>query len=1154
MLTVTCLQVSALGFSQSISISERNASLEKVFEAISKQSGYLFLYNDELLQQARPVTLELKDAPLEQVIKACFQNQPLTYSIVEKTIVVKPGEAKKQQNADLTVTGRVTDKDGVPLPGVTVLLKGTNIGVPTNADGNFSISVPDGSGTLVFSYISYLTQEININNRAQINVTLQDNSQVIDEVVVVGYGTQKKANLTGAVGQINADAIALRPSADITSSLQGLLPGLNIQVNSGDPAATPDINIRGFNSINGGGPLVLIDGIEGDITRVNPQDVESVTVLKDAASAAIYGARGAFGVILVTTKTGKAGDMVVNYTNNFAWTTPTTRTDYISDPYVYGKTVDAALFGYNGTTYTGYNDLDWEAIRMVANGEIEPFHERQANGSYKFFHKTNWYDYLFKKWQASKMHNLSISGGNEKIRGYLSARAFDRETIQDIADGEIKRNNLKANVNFKPAPWLEFSNNILFNQERDQDYGGYRNGYGGIWSTTTWYYLFPFMPNMIDGMPVDVFGQGGPAAMEAGKNWERFNTEEFTNTFRAKLSPLKGLDVNFNYSIRNTHTANTYRLNEFEYLTSDRLALQTVGVNRLNEYRWRDYYNAMNVFGTYAISLADKHNFKLMAGYNQEDFERDRVFAQQGGLLIRDLANLALGTELMAANGSAELWAVKGYFSRFNYDYDGRYLLEVNARYDGSSRFPQESRWGVFPSVSAGWQVNRENFWEPMENAVSFFKLRASYGSLGNQNVSINSFQQTMGLGNSDWLADGKRLVYASAPGPLPRVVSWETTSTVNLGLDLGVFQNRLMASLDMYQKQTDGMYLPGTPLPGVFGASEPRENLASLRNRGFDLSLTYNNKVDVAGAPLTLSATGSVSNFKGIITKFENPNGLMSSYWEGQELGQIWGYHVDGQFQSDEEALAYQNSFDNPSNSLGNVYNYILNVVQNNEWSKLRGGDIKYVDTDGDGRIDRGNYTLEDHGDLQPIGNAMPKFPFGFNVNASWKGFDLSVAGAGVGKQNWYPTGDIYWGTYQRPYLSFLRKDLVENAWSPGNPGNTYPQIERGYASLGSGRSLYEMNDYYLENIGYLRVKNMTMGYTLPEDLTAKIKVRKLRVYLSGENLLTWRFGDLTKYIDPEQAGSAINYSNPGSAVGRADLRAYPMGKTISMGLNLTL
>jgi len=1057
------------------------------------------------------------------------------------------------------ISGVVTDQNGDPLIGVNVVIKGTNRGTATDFDGRFSLDDVNENAVLVFSYVGYQTQEVTLDGQSEINVTLIEDSQTLEEVVVVGYGTQVRENLTGAVGQIDADDLAMRPDANIVSALQGMIPGLNIQVNSGDPMATPDINIRGFNSINGGSPLVLIDGIEGDITRVNPQDIESVSVLKDAASAAIYGARGSFGVILITTKTGSDEKMVVNYSNNLGWTRPTTRTDFISDPYLYGKTVDAAIYGYNGSTYTGYNDFDWETIKMVSRGEIEPFHEQMPNGAYKFFYNTNWYDYLFKKYQPSQNHNLSISGGTEKLRGYLSGRVYNRETINNIADADMNRYNLNANLTFVPNDWLEFSNNIKFTHELDDEFGGYRNGYGGIWSTTTWYDLFPFYPNEVDGMPVDIGrggsgGQGGGAAMEAGNNWRKWLTEEFTNTFRAKLTPIDGLEINFDYSTRIDNTHRTYRYNEFEYLTTDRLTEETVGLNRLGEWRWKDNYNVLNLYGTYSTSFFDKNNVKLLLGYNQETFARDRVAAQSEDLLVREKANLAFGTEMYNIDGSSLDWALQGYFGRFNYDYDRKYLLEINARYDGSSRFPSDSRWGFFPSVSAGWQLDREDFWTPLEDKITSMKLRVSYGALGNQSVSVNTFQQLMNLGKSDWLVNGLKINYAGVPAPLPKVVTWETTRSLDLGVDLAFLENRLFLSFDWFEKNTEDMYLPGKPLPAVFGASEPRENFASLRNRGVELSASYRNHFDVAGHPLNFRLTATVSNFRGVITKYDNPEGLMSTYWEGQELGQIWGYHVEGQFQSDEEAAAYQAQFDNPSSDLGQVYNYILNGVQNTEWNMLRGGDLKYVDVNGDGRIDRGEYTLNDHGDLQPIGNAMPKFPFGFNINTSWRNIDLAIAGAGIGKQHWYPTGDIFWGPYQRPYLSFIRKDLVENAWTPETPGNTYPRIERGYASLNANRSMYEMNDYYLQNIGYMRIKNLTLGYTLPQHLTRRAQVDKIRIYFSGENILTWRFGGLTKYVDPEQAGSAISYSNPGSAVARADLRDYPMGKTYSFGININL
>ncbi len=1165
LLLVACLQVNAHVDAQNITYTKNNISLEKVFKTIRKQTGYEFLYNTNMLKKAKKVDVKFDHTPLVKVLESVFDDLPFTYTIVGKTIVVKERESRSDRIAKALlreeVQGTVIDSaTGEPLVGVTIKVEGSTVGTVTDAEGHFRLNVPDNA-VLEISYLGYTGKEIPVKGRNNIKIFLSEATTGLNQLVVVGYGVQKKENLTGAVDQIEADDIALRSSGTINGTLQGLMPGLHIQVNNGDPNTDPDLNIRGFTSINGGGPLVLIDGIEGDLSDVNPIDIKSITVLKDAASAAIYGARGAFGVILVTTKKGKAGDITVNYTNNFAWTTPTTRTDFVSDPYVYAKTIDAAIFGYNGSSYSRFNsDMDWAAIKMVANGEIPPFRQKLPGGAYKFFYNTDWYDYLFRKWQPSQFHNISVSGGTEKIKAYLSGRVFDRATISNINDGGVKRYNLNANLSFKPVDWLELSANIKYTDKHYTEYGGYRHGFGGIWSTTTWYDHFPFFPNFVNGIPVDVGrsgngGQGGPAAMEAGNNWRKYKDEKLTNTFRAKLTPLKGLEINMNYSNRATNQSRTYRYTPFEYLQTYELTKSTAGLNRLNQYRWKKTYKALNVFGAYSLRIHEDHNFKLMLGFNQESLHRDHVLAQSNGLLIRDLSSLGLATEMYNIDQTFLDWAVRGYFGRFNYNYKGKYLLEVDARYDGSSRFPNDNRWGFFPSVSAGWQVNREKFWKPIQKYVSSLKFRASYGKLGNQTVPVNTFLELMEVGQSDWLiTNAEKLVYARTPDPLPSVVTWETTKTLDFGVDLGVLNNRILASFDWYERATEHMYLPGEPLPGVFGASEPRQNFGALRNRGFELSLTYHNTFQVAGAPLQLKATANVSNFKGVITKFNNKQGLMSSYWEGQKLGQIWGYHVAGQFQSDEEAAKYQASFNNPRVTLAKVYRFVMNVAQNTDWDHLRAGDIKYVDTDGDGRIDNGKYTLEDHGDLVPIGNAMPQFPFGFNISASYRGFDLSVAGAGVGYQNWYPTGDIYWGTYQRPYLSFIRKDLLTNAWTYDKPGK-FPQIYRGYTSLNGGRGLYEMNDYYLLNVGFLRVKNMTIGYTLPKHLTQKLFIEKARVYLSGENLFTIRFdGDLTHYVDPEQAGSAIDYSSPGDAVARADLRDYPLGKTYSFGIQITL
>ncbi|TZF85048.1 TonB-dependent receptor [Pedobacter sp. BS3] len=1158
MLLTLTLHVSATSFAQRVTISKQNSSLKEVFKDLHQQTGYYFIYNNEVIKNARPVTVNLVNENFDEALRTIFKDQNLVYTLRNNTLVIR---VKKEKTADgiqlppVNVKGKVTDSKGEPLPGATIRIKGDIKVAIADANGNFSLPDVDNNAVLVISYTGFVSQEIPVKGQTgPLSITLKEDTQGLSEVVVVGYGTQKRINLTGAVAQIDSKDLESRPSPNITTSLQGLLPGLNIQSNNGNPSDAPDINVRGFNSINGGSPLILIDGIQGSIDRVNPLDVESVTVLKDAASSAIYGARGAFGVILITTKKGKAGKMTVDYTNSFGQTTTTTRTDYISDPYVYGKTVDAALFGYNGTTYTGYNDADWEKIKQVASGELAPFNEQQPDGSYKFFGNTNWYSYLFRKWQPMQNHNISLSGGNEKVQAYLSGRYYRSATIQNIVDPHLTKYNLKGNVNFKANSWLEIADNIQFSTDNHIDYGGARNGYGGIWSTTTWYYLFPFLPKELNGMPFDYYNSGAQGALEKGSNYQRFYSEQFINTLSGKVTPFKGMVLNLDYSNTINHIANSVRLNKYDVLTGAKATPTVGGVNKLTEDRDRNYYNALNIYGTYSRDIAKDHHFKLLLGYNQEHYQSDDITAAQGDLLIEDLANLNLGTNLLQADGSASVWAVQGYFGRFNYDFRNKYLLEINARYDGSSRFPSESRWGLFPSISGGWYISRENFWKPLEKVASSLKLRASYGKLGNQNVDLYTFTQIMGLGQTNWLYNNAKLNYVGIPAPLPSVVSWESSKTVDFGADLGFLKDKLTVSFDWYEKNISGMYLPGEPLPAVFGASEPKENIASLRNRGFELGVTYNDQFMVAGAPLHFRAYASVYNFNGVITKYPNPNGLMSSFWEGQKLGEIYGYHIAGQFQSDEEALAYQNSFNNPSTSLGQVYKFELNTATNADWKKLRAGDIKYVDVNGDGAINKGDNTLANHGDLQSIGNAMPRFPFGFSFGADWKAFDISIAGTGVAHQDWYPTGDIFWGTYERPYLSFIRKDLISNAWTPEHPEKTYPQIYRGYVSLGAQRSLGEVNDYYLTNVGYLRVKNLTVGYTLPQKLTQKVNIQKLRIYFSGENILTWRFGNLTKYIDPEQAGSGISYSDPNKATSIDRVENYPMGKTFSLGVNLTL
>lgn len=1064
------------------------------------------------------------------------------------------------------VSGTVTDSEtGEALTGVNIRVEGANTGTATNREGEYSLSVPSLQDTLVFSYVGYANEKVSISGRSDINVKMRMKAFSGKEVVVVGYGTQEDESIVGSVEKANVENISARPSADIGSSLQGAVPGLNIRnAAGGDPSEIPEINIRGFNSINGGSPLVLVDGIEENLANVNPNEIESVTVLKDAQAAAIYGSRGSFGVVLIETKDGREGELNVEYTNTAGFSTNTARTDFVTNPATYARWADGAIGNYHSGCYVCYDEQDYEIAEQVASGEREPFHEKQDDGTYKFYYNNDHYDTIFKDWRSYVSHNISVSGGSENINGVISGRIYDREKIQNIQGANMGRYNLRLKLNAKPYDWLQLSGTTKYSERHDEKYAGTKNGWGGAFGVSKWRDLFPNYPAFVDGYGVSVGRTrdgyvGRLGALKEGAAHRQWRYENQTNTLRAVVNPVEGLELNLDYSYNIDRTDRTFSYTPFSYLSGNELELvEEAGLDRHNEYRWKDTYKALNAFGTYDGDVLDKHNYEVTMGFNQEKFDRGRVGMRIEELLTREKNNIAFGTEMLDMSGSSLKWALQGVFGRFSYDYDSRYFLEVNTRYDGSSRFPKGDRWGLFPSVGVGWQVSDESFWtSSVEDVMSSLKLRASYGKLGNQNVDPNTFRQLMELGKKSWLVNGQEVNYARAPEPLPASIGWETITSTNLGVDMKFLEDRVTASLDLYERNTRDMYLPGQPLPAVFGATEPRRSYAAIRNRGFELTLGYNDRFEVMGDNLSLNLEANVSNNEGIVTKFDNPDGLLSTLYEGQEIGEIWGYRIDGQFQSDEEAAAFQEKFGREN--IVEVYRGILGYGSNDDWNYLRAGDLRYVDVNGDGEINDGNNTLEDPGDLERIGNAMPQFPFGFNISANWNNIDISVFGQGVAKQDWYPSGPLYWGTFHRPYVSFLRKDLLDKVWDPEHPDDPdriYPQRQRAYNALSSGRMSANVNDHFLTNIGYLRVKNVTLGYTLPSSLTERVNLKSLRVFFSGENLFTWRFGDLTEYLDPEEVGSHVSYSNPTGVRAKPprDTQLYPMNKSYTVGVELNL
>ncbi|SDM33871.1 TonB-linked outer membrane protein, SusC/RagA family [Catalinimonas alkaloidigena] len=1134
----------------------RNARLPELFRAIEARSGYRFAYTDEVAQLDQTFSIVGNHLTLKEVLSQLQAEAPLRFRQREELISValeRPGVQPKAVERD--VTGRVHDEAGEPIPGVSVLVKGSTLGTITDIDGRFVLRVQDeGTPTLVISFVGYQTQELTLGTQNELDVTLFEDVQSLNEIVVVGYGTQKKANLTGAVSQVEPKDIERRPNPNLTQSLQGTMPGLNIARTSGNPGATPRINIRGFTSINGGNPLVLVDGVEGDINKINPNDVESVTVLKDAAASAIYGARGSFGVILVTTKAAQSGRMRVSYSNNFAWQTTTTNTDFVKDPYLATQLVDESFRVSTGRNYTGYNAADYEELQRRSTDPSLPdvvVDNRGGRDQYIYYGNTDWWNTMFRKWQPTQTHNLSLTGGTDRLSVLLSGRFYKQLGILNVQKDTYDSYNARGKVDLKVNDWLTLSENLQVNTSDQLSHGGSMYGWGEPWGSLIWVHALPsYVPQNPDGTATFrtelnnyTIGDGVFASLLYGKSIETIGQQQLINTVGATLAPtpVPGLSVKFNYTNRWDFLQQTQRSTLSPWsIYPDQISY--LGNDQLRKVSGFDTYTALNLYANYEHN-AGRHHFKEMVGVNREYKKYTTQDARKKNNLSDDLNELDLGSSDPEAYGTASEWAIRGYFFRVNYDFDNRYLLEVNGRYDGTSRFPSQYRWGFFPSVSAGWNVSNEPFLSGLKNVFDELKFRASYGGLGNQQVGTYAYIPTLNKATSgSYAINGSKLEYITPPGLNPVDITWERVTTTNVGMDVAVLRNRLSANVDVFQRNTIGMLTQGRTLPAVLGTGSPQENAADLRTRGFELTLTYQQSIPLGNKPLHLVFTGNLANQLTKITRFDNPNNYLGDYYVGQTIGEIWGYHIDGLFQSDQEASDYpvdQRRVNGRINSSPGENGHLL------------AGDMKFADLNGDGEISQGNNTLANPGDRRIIGNAAPQLPYSFSVRADWNNFDFSVFFQGIGKQDWYPGNDsrLFWAMYCRPYVSFIRKDLVDEIWTPENPDAYFPRL-RGYTALSSGSELYEQNDRYLQNVAYLRLKNLSIGYTFPTQLTQRVHLDRVRIYISGENLLT--FSKLTDYVDPEAASSGVDLSRTVTADDRSNAQTYPFSKAYSFGLSV--
>lgn len=1061
------------------------------------------------------------------------------------------------------VSGQVLDSMDEPLAGVTVMVSGTTNGGMTDIDGKFTLQVPSSTIELTFTYVGFKTQKIKVApGTDNLQVVMQEDAVMLEETVVIGYGTQKKVNVTGAVASIGGKELENRVSHSLTNMLQGSVAGLNVTTSSSVPGESAKINVRGTTSINKTNPLVLIDGAEGDLSRVNPNDVESISVIKDASAAAVYGARAAFGVILVTTKSGseKDGKATVRYSGRVGWEEPTTSTDYINTGYWSVYIVNLFQNATRGTNYINYTDYDMQQLLARVNDKTEhpdrPWvveETRNGRRQWVYYGNYDWYHTFFSERHPSTQHNVSVSGKTKDVKYYLSGGLDWQKGIIKTNPDIFRKYNLRSKIDFRINKWATMSNNTSYysSQYEFQGDGSVENTM--IYATRhalacfpqknpdcTWLYSTPYTSyNVANGRHILV-GEG------SHRNVNRIN--DFSNTTRLVINPIKQLSITGDFTFRFYQLRNTSRSQNMTYRVYPDEALKSyvtgAGEDRLDESVKTRNYLAYNIYATYNDTFADAHNVTITAGYNNESWKSKDINVAAGNLSSSALDDLKLATGFASDNnygGGQNQYVLSGIFGRVNYDYKGRYLFEASGRYDGSSRFGRGSRWGFFPSASLGWRISEESFFAGARDIVDNLKIRLSYGSLGNQNVSsYYTFLRLVSIKDFDsfTFGDGTIGKYSSLSAPIADDLTWEKANQYNLGIDYSMLNGRLNFTADAYIRDTKDMLTEGIALPSVYGADVPDMNTADLRTKGYEIALSWRDNFQLFGNPFDYSVGFNLSDYRSEITKYDNPTkSFAKKYYVGMRIGEIWGYRTDGLFKTDEEAAQYAASHTFSSRLTGNL---------TGGW---KAGDLKILDLDGDGFIgETGNETADAPGDRTIIGNSLPSLSYGITGSIRYFGFDVSVFFQGTGNHYWYPENQSmpFWGAYGYPYNSFIPTNFLDNVWAEDNPDAYFI---RPRSNMSTGGYLRDANDRYLQNARYLRLKNLTVGYTIPAKVTKKAGIDQVRVYFSGENLHYWSpMKKHTKYVDPE---AAIQRGDKTGA--DANNAFYPWQKTFMFGLDIT-
>ncbi|HYG37353.1 MAG TPA: TonB-dependent receptor [Cytophagales bacterium] len=1092
--TLQKLAYSSQGLSpaKTISLDVKDELLSTVLERIERLSGYSFIYSNDEINSSRVINFHVKNEKLESTLRQLFSPLNIEYQIVKSKIILKSRKPKIQKkNQEGTVTGKVSDEKNESLPGVTVLVRGTTIGTATDIEGNYSLAVPDmENSVLVFSYIGFNTEEVPINGRTIVNIDMMPNLESLNEVVVVGYATQKKINLTGAVDMVDAEALESKPVNNITQALQGTSPNLIIQQQSSEPGTELNINIRGIGTLGDNSPLIVIDGIpsnSGAFSTINPNDIASISVLKDAASAAIYGSRSANGVILVTTKQGNYSTKpTVTYNGILGWQTPS----------FFQRPVSA------------YNFAMLKNEALINSGQSPQFSPSDINRIYNS-PENDWYmDEIFREYAPQQSHNLSVSGGTENTTYLISVGRMDQASSFVGPDFGYKRTNARANITTNISKKLKTGLMVAYTKAQTKEHA-YSTEFI-VADASRIPRLYPIKDSLGRYYIPPTSSSNSLARLQKGGQRERDNDNIYGNVF-AEFTPIKNL------KIKGVFGANLwdYQQNEFRKTINYLPYVGGDGQNSMNDENNKTLQTNAQLVADYSFSL-NRHNFGVLGGYSSEGYSESMIRVRKINV-DNEVGYLpTLQTEIVTNdtyNRRGTPWSLNSLFGRVNYNFSERYLLEGNFRYDGSSRFAPGKRWGFYPSVSAGWRITEEPFLAFIKENVGNVKLRGSWGQLGNQ--SIDAFRYTSTIANEPnrYGFNNQGVPGASFSPSNPEIV-WETSTMIDIGTDVDLFNRKLSLSFDYFKKRTEDILLD-LAVPGTYGADPPTVNAAVVDNEGWEFALSYK----MQGAKINHSISANVADNLNTVIDTKDKEVIEGGdraiiMREGYPHHSYYGYKSNGLYQNTEEIEA------------GPKPGFVANGA-------VLPGDIRYVDKNGDGIINEQDRFV--------LGNPFPRYTFGFNYTAEYMGFDLNIFIQGVGKRNLYLRGEsveAFHNNWENVYEQHLDR------WTPTNPDASYPRLTIGTASTNNNVG----SDYWLLNAAYVRLKNVQLGYTIPGSITNAIGVKKVRFYITGHNLIT-----LTKMnngFDPEISEFNSNLDTSDGKVNSG--RVYPNSKVYALGLDI--